>query len=115
MSIPKSTLRKVFVYIAKHYNLNQEQVLQDYLNEYNNPNELTIYKYQNHELLKDCYNNLYLSDNNNNNIELIGYINSENDIIFDKLIQKTIIKPPKKPRKKRTTKKKIENNYPENG
>ena len=107
MDYIKKSFRKIFIEISKEYNLNQEQVLSDYLNEYSNPQELEVYNYQNYSLLKDCYNNLYLSDANNN-LDLIGYINSEKDIIFDKLVQKTIIKV-KKPRKPRKKKVKIDN------
>ena len=101
----KKSFRKVLLEISNEYDIPNEQILQDYLNEYSNPNHLQIYKYQDHTLLKDCYNNLYLPDANNN-LDLIGYINDDNDVIFDKLVKKNIIKV-KKPRKKRTVRKKI--------
>lgn len=98
----KNCFRNLLLELSDKYKIDKNDLLKTYLNEHTNNTELTIYKYQSYELLKDCYNNLYLPDDNNN-IELIGYINRDNDIIFDKLIKKTIIKEKKKrkPRKKK--------------
>ena len=103
-SIIKSSFRKIFIELSDKYNIDKNNILKVYLDEHSNNTELTIYKYQSYELLKDCFNNLYLP-NEDNNIELIGYINTDNDIVFDKLMikQKNIqpIKKPRKPRKKK--------------
>ena len=93
-----NSLRKVLIKIAQQHKINQEKLLQNYLNEYDCNTQLTLFKYQDHNLIKDCFNNLYLSDENNN-LDLIGYINKDSDIIFDKLVKKTIIKPQRKSKK----------------
>lgn len=85
------SLRAVLTQISNTYNINQQKLLQNYLNEYDCNTQLTIFEYQDHKLLKDCFNNLYISDQNNN-LDIIGYINKDNDIIFDKMVQKTMIK-----------------------
>lgn len=90
----KNSFRKVFIKISKKYNIDSEIILKDYLNEYKTSNTLSIFKYQDFELLKDCYNNLYYPDKDDN-LDLIGYINSDNEIIFDKLMQNTIKKSKK--------------------
>ena len=99
-----NSLHKVFTAIAEKYNLNKDDLFKTYFNEFNhNNNLLTTYKYLEYELLKDCFNNLYLPDTNNN-LDLIGYIDQDNEIVFDKLVQKTINPKIKKPRKSKNEK-----------
>lgn len=105
----KISFRKVLIQISRLHSINQDELLKEYLNEYANNCALTHFQYKNFTLLKDCYNNLYLEEeelnyikneektnNSENKLELIGYIDNDNDIIFDKLIFKNIINPKKK-------------------
>ena len=91
----QNSFRKIFIKISNKYNIDSETILKDYLNEYKDSNTLSIYKYEDFNLLKDCYNNLYFADQNDN-LDLIGYINSDNEIIFDKLMKNNIKKSKKK-------------------
>ena len=97
----KNGFRKTLVEISNHNdNLNKKELLKDYLDETEETNTLlTKYKYHEHILFKDCFNNLYYKIDRDS-IELIGYINDNNEIIFDKLVKKTFEK--KKPKKTKT-------------
>ena len=89
--ILKKSLRKTIVKISDTFNLDKTDMLKVYLNETATNMNLTKYEYQNYTLLKDCFNNLYIV--NNNKLELMGYINNNNDIIFDEIIKKKLVVP----------------------
>ena len=89
-------LRSVILEISQNekFKIDKNKLLEIYFNEKPTNMLLEKYQYQNYNLLKDCFNNLYVlikDDNNNdtNKLDLIGYINDENEIIFDKLINKS--------------------------
>ena len=87
----RNSFRKIITIISDKYKINKEELLKQYLNEYSNNMLLKPYKYNDYNLLKDCFNNLYLTNKETNILELIGYI-SNNEIIFDKTVKKTITK-----------------------
>ena len=96
----KNGFRKTLIQISnnKTKKLDKGDLLKHYLDETENSNTiLTKYQHNEHTLFKDCFNNLYYKFNGNN-VELIGYINDNNEIIFDKLVKKTF--EPKKEKKK---------------
>ena len=100
----KNGFRKTLIQISnnKTINLDKADLLKQYLDETQETNTiLSKYQYNEHTLFKDCFNNLYYKINNTDNIELIGYIDDNNKIIFDKLVKKTF--EPKKKGKKKTT------------
>ena len=96
----KNGFRKTLFEISNNNKkkLDRKDLLKHYLDETEETNTiLTKYQYNNHTLFKDCFNNLYYKINGNS-VELIGYINDNNEIIFDKLVKKTF--EPKKEKKK---------------
>lgn len=90
--IIENSLRKVLIKISIDKNIDKNDILTTYLNETSSNMILKKYQYQDYTLLKDCFNNLYIPNQDDTTIELIGFINNENEIIFDKLIQKNIKK-----------------------
>ena len=97
--VVKQSFKMVLIEISQNqkFNLNKTKLLKIYLNE--NPTNMLLekYEYQDYILLKDCFNNLYIpiKDSNNNDtnkLDMIGYINDENEIVFDKLINKKNVK-----------------------
>ena len=88
--IIKKSLRKTILKISENFNLDKTDLLKVYLNETSTNMNLTKYEYQTYTLLKDCFNNLYII-NDINKLELIGYINDNNEIIFDEIIKKKLV------------------------
>lgn len=88
--ILKKSLRKTIIKISDTFDLDKTDMLKVYLNETATNMNLTKYEYQNYTLLKDCFNNLYIV--NDNKLELMGYINNNNEIIFDEIIKKKLVK-----------------------
>jgi len=93
----KKALRETLIQLSEHYNLDKTDVLKVYLNETSTNMNLTKYQYLNYTLLKDCFNNLYII-NDTNKLELMGYINDNNQLVFDELIKKKL-KPEEKEEK----------------
>lgn len=91
----QESMKKVILSIADKYHISKKSLLRTYFNENFDNNFLTFYQYEDYTLFKDCYDNIYLPNETNKTIELIGHI-VNNEIIFDKNQTKVITKKNKK-------------------
>ena len=94
----KKSFKKILSKISDKYHINKKELYNYYLNEDINADNMLLkaFKYQDFDLLKDCFNNIYLPNDETMTIELIGYFSNDNEIIFDPVIKKTIEKKIKK-------------------
>ena len=93
----KKSFRKALLQLSEENNLNKNDLLKVYLNETSTNMNLTKYQHQNSTLLKDCFNNLYVI--NDNKLELMGYINDDNELVFDELIKQKLAVPDEEEKK----------------